>query len=415
MQKTDAQKTEVQERRNALARRLKLWKTAQAVYMSQVPGYLAAKQGPSTSDDPYEPEETKPELWPLLLPSQLSYDDRLLCHRGLTEVEHALRLAQVQDSLVDLRRLRRTLRNLRMYFKSNVVGEGQKAQTRSRAVEAGVHVRINRVVRRYRMAHAALLSLDPRGDWSKGYLELTDKDNRGPGKDIDGPGVGDGRYELSWIWKGFAGGGTQDCFDPEVNETVRHEWMTCRARADRWKEESELLQEEMRRIVAFLEWKSTWWGERVGSRLGLVAADIQHGIDSYARRQANTYHELAVSLARHWLPHLLTMGLTTSWAKPYSWAAEIFSPAARDPPGSSSVCEDPSPSAPSPEKVASPSQEQVVVKWVDTDDGSEDESNSGIDLDFDDEDGIYNEAESSDGLGTGFQYDNEGESSDGFV
>jgi hypothetical protein len=29
-----------------------------------------------------------------------------------------------------------------------------------------------------------LLSLDPTGDWHKEYLELTDKDNRGPGKEL---------------------------------------------------------------------------------------------------------------------------------------------------------------------------------------------------------------------------------------
>ena len=45
----------------------------------------------------------------------------------------------------------------------------------------------------------------------------------------------------------------------EINETTRHEWMTCRARADRWKEEEELLQEEMRRVVVYLDWESRSW------------------------------------------------------------------------------------------------------------------------------------------------------------
>ena len=180
----------------------------------------------------------------------------------------------------------------------------------------------------------------------------------------------------------------------------------CRVRADWWKEESELLQEDMRRIVAFLKWKSTWWGEKVGSRLGLVTADIQHGIDGYTHRQANTYHKLTVSLANQWLPHLLNMGLATSWAKTYSWAAEVISPVVGDPPGSSSFREGPSPSAPSLEKAAPLSKEQAVVKLVDTDDSSGDDSD-GIDLDLDDEGGIYDEGESSDGLGMGFEYDNE--------
>ncbi|KAF9779709.1 hypothetical protein BJ322DRAFT_986259, partial [Thelephora terrestris] len=299
-QRTDPQKVEIQERRNVLTRRIKLWKTAQAVYMPQVPRYLVGERDHLTSDDPYKFDESKPELWPLLLPSQLSHDEQLLCHKGIAETECTLRLAQVQDGLVDLRRLRRTLRSLRMYFRSNVVGQGQKVQTKSRSVESGVHVHINRVVRRYRLAYTALLSLDPMGDWRKEYRELTDKDNRGPGKELDEQGVGDGQYTMSWIWSGSLGGVFHDPSEQEVNETVCHEWMTCRARADRWKEESELLQEEMRRVVAFLEWKSTWWSGKVGSHLGLVTADVQHGIDSYARRQADTYHELAVSLANQW-------------------------------------------------------------------------------------------------------------------
>ena len=134
---------EIQERRNALARRIKLWKTAQAVYMPQASGYLTDEQDPPTSADANELDESKPELWPLLLPSQLSPDNRSSCYTGVVETEQTIRLAQVQDNLVDLRRLRRTLRSLRTYFKSNVVGEGQKTQTKSRTVESGVITRIN--------------------------------------------------------------------------------------------------------------------------------------------------------------------------------------------------------------------------------------------------------------------------------
>lgn len=406
-QRTDPQKAEIQERRNALMRRINLWKTAQAIYMPPVSGYLVDERGSPTSSDPYEHDGSKPELWPLFLPSQLSQGDRSSCHNGIAETEHTLRLAQVQDNLVDLRRLRRTLRNLRMYFRANIVGEGQKAQTKSRSIEAGVQVRINRAVRRYHLARAALLSLDPTGDWLDEYPELTDKDNRGPGKEIDEQGVGDGRYKVSWIWKGTAGNRTQDCFDLEVNEIVRHEWMTCRARADRWKEETELLHEEMRRIIAFLEWKSNWWHEKVGSRLGLVPGDIQHGIDSYARRQENTYHELAVSLANQWLPHLLRLGLDTAWAKTYPWATEIYSPVSKHPPGPPNVHGNPSRSGLHSEGVAPANEEREgIMEPADSDDDSGDESSDEVDLDVD-EGGILDEGEISEGFGAGFEYDNE--------
>ncbi|KAF9780950.1 hypothetical protein BJ322DRAFT_1011762 [Thelephora terrestris] len=279
--------------------------------------------------------------------------------------------------------------------------EGTRHLGEIRDRETSADRNITCLVRRYRLAYTALLSLDPMGDWRKEYRELTDKDNRGPGKELDEQGVGDGRYTMSWIWSGSLGGVFHDPSEQEVNETVCHEWMTCRARADRWKEESELLQEEMRRVVAFLEWKSTWWSGKVGSRLGLVTADVQHGIDSYARRQADTYHELAVSLANQWLPWLRALGLDTVWSKVYSWTAEFIHPVVQFSPGSSNIHVNLSPSGPSSTGTAS-CEREGVVKPVDSD---EDESDDGIGPGVDDECEIYDEGETSDGLGTGFEYD----------
>ena len=148
-QKTDPQKVELQEQRNVLARRIKLWKTVQAVYMPQVSGYLLDTQDLLASEDPYEFDESKPEQWPLFLPSKLSQDDQSLCHKGVVETEQTLRLAQVQDNLIDLRRLRWTLQSLRTYFKSNVIREGLKTQTKSQTIESGVTLRINRTVHHY--------------------------------------------------------------------------------------------------------------------------------------------------------------------------------------------------------------------------------------------------------------------------
>jgi hypothetical protein len=245
--------------------------------------------------------------------------------------------------------------------------------------------------------------LDPTGDWCKENCELTDNDNHRPGKELDEQGVGDGHYTMSWIWSGSSG--SHDPSKQEVNETVCHEWMMCRARADCWKEESELLQEEMRRVIAFLEWKSTWWGEKAESRLGLVTADIQHGIDAYARRQADTYHQLAVSLVSQWLPRLLGLGLDPAWTKTYTWTAEIIHPAAGYPPGSSSVHESLSPSGLSSTGAVPPGEKDGVARPGDSDD--EDDSDDEIGLDLDADCGIYNEGETSDKLGIGFEYDDD--------
>lgn len=295
--------------------------------MPQALAYFPDNSGLSNSNDTEQPDDSKPETWPLSLPSSIPGGDRSLCYKGIVETERVLRLAQLQDSLVDLRRFRRTLRNLRLYFKTNTAGAGQKTQTRTRAIEAGVSSRIKQAVCRYRTAYCALLELDATGDWTKEYRELRDEDNRGPLKEFEERCTGDGRYAPSWIWAApllTPLGEEGIVAEQEVNETARHEWMTCRARADRWVEEEELLREEMRRVLVYLEWKSRSWSGRVGVRAGSCSSDIQHGLDAYARKQANVYHELAVLFAGQWVPYLKACGLETKWTTELSWLSPVL-------------------------------------------------------------------------------------------
>ena len=181
---------------------------------------------------------------------------------------------------------------------------------------------------RYRIAYRALLELDPVREWTKEYHELRDEDNWGPLKEFEESGVGDGRYALSWIWAVSSltppdeGSATEQ---GEVNKTARHEWMTCRARADRWIEEELLLREEMCQVVVYLEWKSHGWFGKVGARRGSCSPDIQHGLDVYARKQANVYLELSTLFAAQWLPYLTTCGLDTQWATKFPWLSPIIS------------------------------------------------------------------------------------------
>jgi hypothetical protein len=300
---------------------------AQAVYMPQAVTYLPGEDSSPTSDDTQGSDISKPETWPLLLPSAIPEDDRSLCYKGIIATEVLLRSAQLQDSLVDLRQSRRALRNLKLYFKTNVAGEGIKTQTKSRTIETSTTSRINRAVRRYRTAYGALLELDPSGDWRKEYRELKNEDNRGPLKEVGELGVGDGRYTPSWIWTApsvtaLPGEGS-DAERREVDETVRREWMTCRARADRWIEEKELLQEEMRRVIAYLEWKSCVWARKVGARHGSCASDIERGINSYARKQTHIHHELAISFVSKWFPYFDACGFKPGWAKDFPWASQV--------------------------------------------------------------------------------------------
>ena len=269
---------------------------------------------------------------PLLLPSALEPGQRLaVCQHRVAEHEQQFRLAQLEDSLAELRRVRRIRSTLLFNHRTQIAGQGQRANTRSRSVIDGVQERIDKFARRYRGAYEALLKLDPSGDWTNTYLELRECDNRGPGKELEDMGPGDGSYSISWIWLA-----NPQVHDPsntpvddqaatqeEVNEVMRVEWAMSFARMERWAEEVELLQEEMRRVVAFLEWKSVDWLTKREARSASVASDIQSGLDAYARKQAAVHRDLALSFAKLWLPTLASYRLDHSWVSAFLQQHEV--------------------------------------------------------------------------------------------
>ena len=353
------------------------------------------------------------ESTPLLFPSRLAPENRhWTCLHRVAEHEQLLRMAQLQDSLIELRHTRKIRHKLLLNHHVQIAGQGQRASTRSRAVLESVEDRIAKYVERYRLAYRALLQLDPTGDWRKTYKELRDCDNRGPGKERDEERASNGKYFRSWIWlpnpqvalsakarpvdgtegdvgKGGSrgdggearvggvdlddeavGGPTNDeagrasandeavatagrasandsddaeigtannkaevniameeevdddaevetATQEEVNEVIRVEWTTSYARLARWTEEVELLHEEMRRVVAFLEWKSVDWLARADGRGENPTLDIRSGLNAYAQKQAAVYHDLAVSFAKFWYPTLESYGLECSWVVDY--------------------------------------------------------------------------------------------------
>lgn len=174
-QKSDAQIASTQEKRNSLLRRIQKWRELQLVYM---PGVTVVPL--STSEDDAEDDNAEAaEDIPLLLPSGLDTERReRVCLPQVAEQERLLRMAQLQDSLVDLRHARKIRRKLLMNHFSQIAGQGQRANTRSRAVLNSVESRITKFVHRYRITYQALLRLDPAGDWQATYLELKDDDNQ---------------------------------------------------------------------------------------------------------------------------------------------------------------------------------------------------------------------------------------------
>jgi hypothetical protein len=64
------------------------------------------------------------------------------------------------------------------------------------------------------------------------------------------------------------------------------EWAKARARADRWREELILLEEEMQRSVVFCAWKQKWWQDHTEPRPG-VSVPLAEGLQAYALEQVD--------------------------------------------------------------------------------------------------------------------------------
>ncbi|KAF8139538.1 hypothetical protein K438DRAFT_1995909 [Mycena galopus ATCC 62051] len=167
-----------------------------------------------------------------------------------------------------------------------------------------VHIaprKVRSATTRYRAARIALLALRGLGAWENELQELRKEDIRGmteralndeekeenkkvrwlaglpedaSGEDINEYGepveltvlfnleTSEGRRNLSWIWYT---GGVKDSdvtANGKLHEDIRVEWTKARGRAECWREELLLLEEEMRRVLEFCSWKALWWAER---------------------------------------------------------------------------------------------------------------------------------------------------------
>lgn len=79
---------------------------------------------------------------------------------------------------------------------------------------------------------------------------------------------------------------------------LRAEWVKSLARSKRWTEEVMLLKEEMRRVLAFLEWRANWWLSRPAKRS--AEPSLQEGIQAYANRQAVMFQTMRTSFLDRW-------------------------------------------------------------------------------------------------------------------
>jgi hypothetical protein len=296
-----------------LYRRIQQWRQVQIIYIPAVTSLLDASGSGVVLDTINNPECLRLFL-PSSIPSPLNQDSNI---KTLAEKECRLRVAQADEALSDIRRGRRTITGLNQFKKFNISGAGNKPNTRMRMLYNRVMNKISRAAERYRTARAALLILQPEGgDWSNRLRNLDQADIRGPGKATDDPKpVPNGRYEPSWIWlvPRIYDSGVDVVTEVMFDESLRAEWAKTLARKERWEEEYKLIQEEMRRVIAYFAWKAEWWRNRAHGRTCDNAA-LGEGIQAYAAKQVSILQNLADSSVQTWLPELSKEGILPEWA-----------------------------------------------------------------------------------------------------
>ncbi|PPQ76759.1 hypothetical protein CVT24_012280 [Panaeolus cyanescens] len=304
------------EERTQLRNQIRAFEILQPIYM---PGLLQYQEDNGPFDLAEHPEDHT--IW---LPSRIATaEDRLTVCRvsaNLPDIEERLRTGRCYDALASLRRALKLKQRL-WHFKGKNV-RGQREGTRSKAIIDRVHERARSAAMKYRVSREAKLALSGPGDWEDALKILLDEDVRTfqepkpvrkagrPGTLEDGieeqlhergvettdfsldpverdqrDGTGATRLEISWIWRTPRGQGASSESD-EGDDILRVEWAKSRARAERATEEVQLLREEMRRVLEFLEWKASWWKNQAEARVLTGDKPLAEGLKAYAIRQS---------------------------------------------------------------------------------------------------------------------------------
>ena len=264
---------------------------------------------------------------PLYLPSSLPPEILPKCSKRLVSMETELRAAQCRDSLTQLQTQLSAQARLSKYKFVHV--RHQKPNTRSRNSIGRVGAKIEVLATKYRSAFMTLSTLDPLGKtgWRSEFLELRNQDIRAlseaelpnaptqararqlQARSLLGGGVvPEGNRTVSWIWRGSLRGldpheefgeGSRILFSVQHSLTssieFRLEWSKTRAHQARWREEVSLLEEEMRRVLVYLKWKSDSWlrkGDTRAISLLTTCPKVLEGLHAYACRQACVFRDL---------------------------------------------------------------------------------------------------------------------------
>ncbi|KAJ7617002.1 hypothetical protein DFH06DRAFT_1012669 [Mycena polygramma] len=346
---TNTQQKTMVERTSKLRRKIDAWVVHQEAFIPRLKGVRRredAARARAASGQPVPGVRVQDiRLW---LPSAIlrlaGAKSRELCPTEIQRHEFRLRVGQAHEALHDIRR--HLLVRTHTYKHKDKNKRGVRENMRSSHKIDAINDKVRRAAAKYRVARLALVSLGKalgEEGWEVTLKELRKEDVRPrPQSNIGDPTrqkatkalYGPQRkakkrkvQPISWIWvsqaKGEAGE-RQEMNEGMILAALRIEWAKARARSMRWREEVDLLEEEMRRVLAFLAWRAEWWTSRVGLR-GLSDGPQREGESAYATRQAALHMELRDGFAAKWqeLPALIQKGREGKDVEDWEWEDEV--------------------------------------------------------------------------------------------
>ncbi|KZT35076.1 hypothetical protein SISSUDRAFT_991001, partial [Sistotremastrum suecicum HHB10207 ss-3] len=321
------------ERKTALLRKIAAWRQLQ---FSHMPGIQAIIGPDDAVTEDTDDLDLQPITLKLLLPSHLSRvpdpnstrSDRDKCtSQNLCAKEESLRIGHCNAALTGLRRAIRVKINIFKAKEANV--RGQRDGTRAGGVLAQYQEKISVAASIYRLSHSALQALNPGGSWVASLKPLRTEDCRGPQlQDQDDDHgttahrhrqrtLGEGQFHSSWIWSSG-----KDHSEAGDEAMMRVDWVKAYSRQKRWEEETLLLVEEMRRFLAYCDWKAGWWMQRSTKDVEYaqrteVPREVRAGLDAYCEKQSRMWKTMAKQGAHLWSGTLHGYNVECPWIDKY--------------------------------------------------------------------------------------------------
>ena len=80
---------------------------------------------------------------------------------------------------------------------------------------------------------------------------------------------------------------------------IRRKYLKACARKHCWCEEVDLIQEEMCRVLHFLDWRGQWWHE-CAKWIECNDDGVSEGLQAYALHQSDLHLHLLISFKKNW-------------------------------------------------------------------------------------------------------------------